>query len=574
MKHFNQSVSQCRKLSLRGESIILLVWLMVALLLPNLILAYTEGFCGWSIAAGVVLPLGVYLLLFIFTRRVSLVALALLPVLALCVVQIVLLYLYGNSIIAVDMFTNIMTTNSGESSELLSGLTPIIIVTAIIYLPLFYSIVRQISNSECQLSESQRQRITLVGGVLTIVGLQLLLPAQMVANTNIVREEIFPVNVIYNFDIALRNRRMVRDYVSTSAQFNHEAQRIGRMPNREIYLFVIGESSRAANWELYGYSRQTNPLLQKRNDVLLFKNVITQSNTTHKSVPLMLSSVDAHEYNTMFYRKGISDLFKSVGFYTCFISTQSPQGAMVDNFARECDEIVYVEPSECDMQLLESVQRIVENTEREKLFLVLHCYGSHYCYNQRYTEEFAVFLPDDECAVNNCNRANLCNSYDNSILYTDALLNSIMNYLESVDACSALLYCSDHGEDLFDDERGMFLHSSPKVTYYQLHVPCLAWFSDSYMALFPDKVAMGSRHRWSPTTTSSMFHTIADIASIRTNYVDSRRSLVSASFDESAPRFYLNDRNKAVPVDRHIGLTDSDLREFLLHGIDIKCYGI
>ena len=85
---------------------------------------------------------------------------------------------------------------------------------------------------------------------------------------------------------------------------------------------------------------------------------------------------------------------------------------------------------------------------------------------------------------------------------------------------------------------------------------------------------MGSRHRWSPTTTSSMFHTIADIASIRTNYVDSRRSLVSASFDESAPRFYLNDRNKAVLVDHHIGLTDSDIREFLLHGIDIKCYGI
>ena len=112
MKHFNQSVLRRSKFSPRGESIILLVWLMVALLLPNLILAYTEGFCGWSIAAGVVLPLGIYLLLFIFTRRVSLVALALLPVLALCVVQIVLLYLYGNSIIAVDMFTNIMTTNS------------------------------------------------------------------------------------------------------------------------------------------------------------------------------------------------------------------------------------------------------------------------------------------------------------------------------------------------------------------------------------------------------------------------------------------------------------------------------
>mgnify|MGYP003306370016 CR=1 FL=1 len=363
------------------------------------------------------------------------------------------------------------------------------------------------------------------------------------------------VNVIYNFDIALRNRRMVRDYVSTSAQFNHEAQRIGRMPNREIYLFVIGESSRAANWELYGYSRQTNPLLQKRNDVLLFKNVITQSNTTHKSVPLMLSSVDAHEYNTMFYRKGISDLFKSVGFYTCFISTQSPQGAMVDNFAMECDEIVYVEPSECDMQLLESVQRIVENTEREKLFLVLHCYGSHYCYNQRYTEEFAVFLPDDECAVNNCNRANLCNSYDNSILYTDYFLNEVIETLcRQMDACSAMLYCADHGEDLMDNGSKNFLHSSPKTTYFQTHVAALAWFSPVYSNYFSNKVKAARENAFAPATTHSVFHTVADMASLRSSYIKYDVSLVNDGFDYSTPRLYVDDHNNAVALDGNVGI--------------------
>lgn len=567
MKHFNRTALRGGRLSPDGRSLVLLVWLVVALMLPNLILAFTEGYCGWSMVAGILLPLGIYLLLFIFTRRVSVVTLLLSPILALCVVQMVLLYLYGNSIIAVDMFTNIMTTNTGESRELLGGLTPITIVVALLYLPLLYVAIRQIGNSEYRLSESQRLRVIFVGGVLTIVGVQLLLPARMVANTDVVREEVFPVNVIHNFDIALRNRRMVRNYDTTSANFSHEAQRTCRMPNREIYLFVIGESSRAANWELYGYSRQTNPLLRKRSDVLLFKNVVTQSNTTHKSVPLMLSSVDAENYDDMFYRKGISDMFRSVGFYTYFISTQSPQGAMVDNLAEECDKVVYVEPSECDMQLLQTVRHIVENTEREKLFFVLHCYGSHYSYNQRYTKEFATFLPDDDGAVNAYNTEHLRNSYDNSILYTDALLDSIISYLASVDACSALLYCSDHGEDLFDDERGMFLHASPKVTYYQLHVPCLAWFSAAYLDHLPEKGIMAARHRWSPTTTSAMFHTLADMASIRSSYIDPRHSLVSALFDESAPRLYLNDRNEAVPIDRRIGITDFDLREFMLHGI-------
>ncbi len=568
MKHFNLSTTERRcKVSPQVRALQLLMWLVVMLILPNLILAFTEDYNGWSAVAGIILPLGLYLLTPLITRRVSLIVVALLPIMALCAVQMVLLYLYGNSIIAVDMFTNIMTTNAGESRELLRGLAPIMLLVSMLYLPMFYAVIRQIGDGRYSISEQSRGRTALVGAILTIVGVQLLYPAKQVSGGSIVQAEIFPANVIRNFVIALQNRRAVENYPQTSADFDHKVEHSARTPEREIYIFVIGESSRAANWELYGYQRQTNPLLGRRENLLLFKNVITQSNTTHKSVPLMLSSVDAESYDELFERKGLASLFREAGFASCFISTQSPQGAMVDNLAKECDEINYLDLPSYDMQLLQTLQRVVESTDEEKLFFVLHCYGSHYCYNQRYPAEFSIFLPDRDSAVNPRNLEALHNSYDNSIRYTDALLNSIIAYLEGVNACSAMLYCSDHGEDLFDDEREMFLHSAPRVTYYQLHVPCLAWFSEEYCRCYPDKVAMAARHRWSPTTTSALFHTIADIASIRGRFIDYRHSLVSPLFDESAPRLYLNDRNEAVQLDHRIGLSDLDRHEFLLHGI-------
>ena len=49
--------------------------------------------------------------------------------------QIVLLYLFGQSVIAVDMFLNLVTTNPGEALELLDNLIPAIIIVVLLYIP-------------------------------------------------------------------------------------------------------------------------------------------------------------------------------------------------------------------------------------------------------------------------------------------------------------------------------------------------------------------------------------------------------------------------------------------------------
>ena len=163
------------------------------------------------------------------------------------------------------------------------------------------------------------------------------------------------------------------------------------------------------------------------------------------------------------------------------------------------------------------------------------------------------------------------NAYDNSIRYTDYVLNEIISLLETQpNTCSAMLYCADHGEDLLDTKEERFLHSSPTATYYQLHIASIAWFSPLYRELFAEKVEAACANENAPVTTYSVFHTMADVASIDSPYINFRASLVSEEFDFATKRYYLNDHNRAVCLDENIGIDDEQRKLFRDAGIEIK----
>ena len=563
MKRFRIKVKKNRK------ALALLVWFVFTAMIPNIVLAFTEHYCGWSILAGVLMPLGFYMVATSSIRRTGVPVLLLIWVMILCAFQIVLLYLFGNSIIATDMFTNLLTTNPGEASELLSNIAPAIAIVVAIYGPtLLYAIYA--AHKRYRITRRMRRIIVCAGCVVWVVGSLMLIPARLTGHNRVFLKEVFPANVLYNLKLCLSEQKRIKNYEITSADFDYNASRGDNPKQREIYVYMIGEASRAASWQMFGYERATNPLLSQRNDIHIFRNVLTQSNTTHKSVPLFLSSVGAANRTELYNRKGLAELFSETGFKTYFISNQSPQGAMVDLLANEADERIYIGAPRYDMQLLSMMRRIIESEDDADILFILHCYGSHFSYYERYPREFAMFMPDDEVSITKNNVPMIVNAYDNSIVYTDTVINEIIDYLASLDACSSLLYCSDHGEDILDDRRGRFLHASPTVTYYQIHIPALVWFSSEYLQLYPERAQMAENNRWAAATTHSMFHTMADIASIRSEYVDESVSLVSPSFDKAAPRYYLNDHNEAVPYDKNIGLNDDDMEQFSKHGINLK----
>ena len=556
------------KMPRKHQALLLLVYEIIVLMIPNFVLAFTEMWSAWSVLSGIFLITGLYLLANTITRRVGITVMFMIPIIILCAFQIVLLYLYGQSIIAADMFINMMTTNPDEAGELLNNLYPAVITVCVIYGPLLLFAVMQIRR-KMRISHQARRHVALTGAAMTALGALLLWPAYAKSEQNVIADEIFPANVICNIGYAVASNHRALHYDSTSQLFSYHTVRAQQPGGRQIYVYIIGEASRAANWQIYGYERETNPELSRRSDLCFFKNIVTQSNTTHKSVPLFLSPVHTARHRDLYYRKGLATLFNEAGFRTYFLSNQSPQGAMVDNFAKEADEVIYIGAPRQDMQLLRMMRRIIETDTRHDLLFILHCYGSHFSYHQRYPREYAVFQPDNDVAIKFQNIEMIRNAYDNSIVYADHFLNSIVEYLDGLESPSALLFCADHGEDLFDDERGRFLHASPTITYYQLHIPGFAWFSEGYRERYPAKVEAARQHRWSPATTHAMFHTIADMASLESPFIDRSVSLVSPLFDDNAKRYYLDDHNNAVPFDHKIGITEHDRFMFRIHGIDI-----
>lgn len=540
--------------------------LILSLILPVAILTYTEHNPFWEAVTALLLPLGFYTLLAALSRRSGAMVWWSFPFIFFSAFQVVLSYLFGNSVVAADMFLNLTTTNPGEAGELLANIYPSVIAVCVIYLPLLWLGVEHLRR-HIVLDDVARRKMMLSGAVTMVAGCVTLFAACPDRRATL-RDEVFPINVMYNMGVAISESNKIANFHSTSASFSYDAERDTEPAEREVYVMVIGEAARAASWQLYGYERETTPLLSAREDIVIFEGITTQSNTTHKSVPMILSSVATSEHEELFRRKGMPALFNEAGFKTYFISNQAPQGAMIDFLAEDASEVEYLPALSYDGALVERLQRILKEDRSERLLIILHMYGSHFSYHQRYPREWARFTPDDDVAISRKNVELIRNAYDNSTLYTDYVLNEIISTLETEQACTAMYYCSDHGEDLFDDRNGRFLHSSPTTTYYQLHVASLAWFSPRYNELFPQKVTAARSNAEATATTHSAFHTIADMASIRSKYVKESVSLVNENFDHSAVRYYLSDHNKAATLDE-VGIDREQAALFAKAGVKL-----
>ena len=535
---------------------------VAALMIPIIILAITENNPFWMTVSTILLPFGFYTFFAALSSNSGQMVLWGFPFIFFSAFQIAISYLFGNSVVATDMFLNLKTTNPGEAGELLGNIYPAVIAVCAIYLPILALGVIQIRRGKI-VKGWLRRKMIVVGSASFIIGCFTLIFGCWGNIRHTLRDELFPVNVAYNLGLAISESNKIDNFEETSQEFLYNATHECLADTREVYVMVIGEAARAANWQLFGYGRETNPLLTKRNEISLFKHVTTQSNTTHKSVPMILSSIHTSEHDELYRRPGIAAIFNEAGFTTYFISNQKPQGAMIDKLANDATHLIYLENAKYDIELVGKMQEVLAQERSQHILIILHTYGSHFSYHQRYPREYAHYMPDDDVAISGKNIEMIRNAYDNSILYTDYVLNEVISTLESMpEVCTGLFYCADHGEDLFDTSKKSFLHASPMVTYYQLHIASFAWLSSTYRHVYAAKAKAASHNTYAPATTYSVFHTVADMASIDSPYINRKASLMSDEFDFQATRYYLDDHNNAVELTKEIGIDDEQLSLF------------
>lgn len=509
---------------------LLIAAFVATLMLPACVLIFTDGYSFLRALSAVLLPTGFYLLWSVAHKRSGMMVCWGLLWFILAALQLVLLYMFGSSIIAVDMFTNLFTTNPNEAGELLSNIWPMVTFVVVLYIPVIALAVHSLRQG-FTIAPSTRRTAAVVGAAMIVAGC---------ATTQF---NVFPFNVLENIYRSFDELVKVRRYPTSSADFDYEAKYDKPTDKREIYVMIIGEASRAANWQLYGYDRATNPRLSSEENLVVYKNVVTQCNATHKSVPLILSSVSADNHSEIYKRRGIVQLYKDAGFRTLVVSCQAPNRSLIQMMCDEADQTIYMNGLNDGAMLEPLREAIVADTS--DLFVILHCYGSHFNYRERYPNQFSQFTPDDDVSISKKNRERMVNAYDNSIIYTDWFISEVISTLRQTDACSAMFYCADHGEDLYDDRRGRFLHSSPTITYYQAHVACVGWYSDEWRATYPEKAEAAAANTMAPTSTHTVFHTTAQLAPIESPYIKPEVSLVSNEFDYGVERHYLDDHCKA-----------------------------
>ena len=552
----------------------LYVYAVVALLLPNIALCYTECLAPWACGVNVLLPLSLYMLFFSVAKRPGKMIWWAFIFVFFAAFQLVLLYLFGTGVIAVDMFLNLVTTNPGEAMELLDNLAPAVVGVFVVYLPLL--ILGGVNiRRDSRLSVSFQQRVRHWAMQIGAIGLFCLLASYLVVDDYRMRNQLYPVNVCYNLYLAFERDAASENYREASRDFKFDARSEHSATAPEVYVMVVGETARAHNFSLYGYPRNTNPLLSKTPGIKAFPNVTTQSNTTHKSVPMLLSAASAEDFERLFHEKGILAAFKEAGFHTVFISNQLPNHSFIDFLGEQADEHYFLKKEDAsqgnhyDEDLLQKLDEILPLADASssahyhyryrKLFVVLHSYGSHFNYQERYPRSFAYFKPDSRSEAKPENRRDLLNAYDNTIRYTDYILHGIIERLQKWEGVqtktdgvydqptSAMLYTSDHGENIFDDERSLFLHAAPKASDYELHVPFIIWTSAGFSKQYPDILkALGENRSKQVQSSLSAFHTMLGIGGIQTRYRLDEYSVASGKYHPTK-LLYLDDHDEAIP---------------------------
>ncbi|MEE4733619.1 phosphoethanolamine--lipid A transferase [Pseudomonas alliivorans] len=299
---------------------------------------------------------------------------------------------------------------------------------------------------------------------------------------------------------------------------------------KSLTVLVIGESARADNFGILGYSRDTTPELRSQPGVIAFSDVQSCGTETAVSVPCMFSNMGRQNYNpaTAKNQEGLLDVLKRAGVDVIWRDNQSGCKGTCDRVTFEdvsnLDDPALCLDNECrDEILLQGLQARIDNLEKHTV-LVLHQMGSHGPeYFKRYPKKFEKFTPVCESnALNNCSRESIVNSYDNTLTYTDHVLSSLINILrsnqEKVD--TAMLYLSDHGESL--GEYNLFLHGTPYMLapIQQKHVPMITWFSENYKKSFAINSDCLEKKRDSALSQDNLFHSMLGLMRVDTKAYD------------------------------------------------------
>ena len=290
----------------------------------------------------------------------------------------------------------------------------------------------------------------------------------------------------------------------------------GRITDSEkaVVVLVIGESARKANFQLYGYRRDTNPLLSRQEGLKVYQATSCATYTTAGSKAILEPKNTDELYELLpnyAFRTGVDVSWRT--------SNWGEPPIHIEEYLTD-SELSLRYPDEdhhYDGILFHGLRERIVSSDKNKVLIVLHTSTSHGPqYADKYPKEFEVYKPvAKNVEEGEKNVAMLVNAYDNTIRYTDYLLSNLIDTLRSMDDWhSAMIFISDHGESL--GENKVFMHGLPMkiAPRVQYEIPFLVWTSKDFRRFKPDSQlpAVLEQHY--------VFHSVLNLLSIQSPAYD------------------------------------------------------
>ena len=274
--------------------------------------------------------------------------------------------------------------------------------------------------------------------------------------------------------------------------------------NKAVVILVIGESARRENFSLYGYTKETNPLLQQIDGLRHYTAASCATYTTAGVKCILEHEETSDLYEILpnyLFRNGVDVVWRSTnwGEPPLHISKQQHRETLLEMYNGE--------NSEYDEILLANLRGEITKSSSDKVLIILHTSTSHGpSYNKKYPPQFETFSPVCQSVeLSKCSNEELINAYDNTIVYTDYLLSNIIDTLKTLpEYNSAMIFVSDHGESL--GEKNLYMHGVPMsiAPKEQYEIPFIVWSSTTEKQ--PKDLPSASQH--------NVFHSVMDFLSI------------------------------------------------------------
>lgn len=337
---------------------------------------------------------------------------------------------------------------------------------------------------------------------------------------------------------------------------------------KEVYIVVIGESLNKKHMGIYGYLRNTTPLLSKmrnQGDITIFNQAYSAH--THTTEVLQLALTEANQYNDKTYYNSLTiiDILKKADIQTYWITNQSLYSIfdnLVSIIAQTSQHLISLNKSvgantrtqKYDDAVIDEVKNILkQDTEKNKVIFI-HLMGNHSRYASRYPKDkYSVYssrIKQGEFGKNP-HGINVINHYDNSVVYNDFVVASILKELQesSKNQVGGFFYFSDHADDVINNKG----HGSGSFSYYMAQIPIVAWFSDKYQARYQEKYRTLTNNINKLYSNDMVYDTLIGMTNIKTDKYNSQYDLSSKNYQlHPKDALVLHGRKKYLDKDNHI----------------------